>query len=141
LHSLLQKGGCGSLARQSWRVRSSLWLKLGGVLPRKVMKDVLPDIEKWRARGERVAVATVVRVVGSAPRHEGAKLAVSEKGEIAGSVSGGCVEPAVIQEALQVIRSGVPKMLSFGISAEDNLAQIGLSCGGEISVFVEPLNW
>lgn len=105
------------------------------------MKDVLPDIEKWRAHGERVAIATVVHVVGSAPRQEGAKLAVSEKGEIAGSVSGGCVEPAVIHQALQTIRTGVPKMLTFGISEEDNLAQIGLSCGGEISVFVEPLDW
>lgn len=103
------------------------------------MKDVLPDIERWRARGERVAVATVTTVVGSAPRREGAKLAVSEQGEISGSVSGGCVEPAVITAAEEVIKTGKPQMLKFGISEEENLEQIGLSCGGEIQVFVERL--
>ena len=105
------------------------------------MKDVLPDIEKWRARGERVAVATVTTVIGSAPRREGAKLAVSEHGEISGSVSGGCVEPAVITAAEEVIKTGKPQMLTFGISEEENLEQIGLSCGGEIKVFVERLDW
>jgi xanthine dehydrogenase accessory factor len=105
------------------------------------MKDVLPDIEKWRARGESVAVATVTTVIGSAPRREGAKLAVSERGEISGSVSGGCVEPAVITAAEEVIKTGKPQMLTFGISEEENLEQIGLSCGGEIKVFVERLDW
>ncbi|GCE46676.1 putative sulfurylase small subunit (molybdopterin cytosine dinucleotide biosynthesis) [Thermosporothrix hazakensis] len=105
------------------------------------MRDVLPDIEKWRARGEQVAVATVISVIGSAPRKPGAKLAVSEKGELAGSVSGGCVEPAVIHAAEEVIKHGKPQLLEFGISEEDNLAQIGLSCGGTIRVFVERLDW
>ncbi|TMC21909.1 MAG: XdhC family protein [Chloroflexi bacterium] len=105
------------------------------------MRDVLPDIEKWRARGEKVAIATVVSMVGSAPRRPGAKLAVSETGELAGSVSGGCVEPAVIHAAMQVIKNGEPQLLEFGISEEDNIEQIGLACGGTIHVFVERLDW
>jgi xanthine/CO dehydrogenase XdhC/CoxF family maturation factor len=105
------------------------------------MKDVLPDVEKWRAQGERVAIATVTAVVGSAPRQEGSKLAVSENGSVSGSVSGGCVEPAVITAAEEVIRTGKPQMLTFGISEEENLEKIGLSCGGEIKVFVERLDW
>ncbi|GHO67513.1 hypothetical protein KSC_064050 [Ktedonobacter sp. SOSP1-52] len=105
------------------------------------MRDVLLDIEKWRAQGEQVAIATVISMIGSAPRLPGAKLAVSEKGEIAGSVSGGCVEPAVIHAAHQVIKSGQPQLLEFGISEADNLEKIGLSCGGTIRVFVERLDW
>jgi xanthine/CO dehydrogenase XdhC/CoxF family maturation factor len=105
------------------------------------MRDVLPDIEKWRAKGERVALATVVSMAGSAPRQPGAKLAVSESGEITGSVSGGCVEPAVIEAAMEVIKDGKPQMLEFGITEEQNIEQIGLACGGTIHVFVERLDW
>jgi xanthine dehydrogenase accessory factor len=105
------------------------------------MRDVLPDIEKWRAQGERVALATVVTMYGSAPRQPGAKLAVSESGELTGSVSGGCVEPAVIEAALEVIKNGKPQMLEFGITEEENIEQIGLACGGTIHVFVERLDW
>jgi xanthine/CO dehydrogenase XdhC/CoxF family maturation factor len=105
------------------------------------MRDVLPDIEKWRANGERVAIATVVSMAGSAPRRPGAKLAVSESGELAGSVSGGCVEPAVITSAMEVIENGQPQMLEFGITEEENIEQIGLACGGTIRVFVERLDW
>ena len=105
------------------------------------MRDVLPDIEKWRARGERVALATVVSMQGSAPRRPGAKLAVSESGELTGSVSGGCVEPAVVQAALEVIEDGKPQLLEFGITEEENVEQIGLACGGTIHVFVERLDW
>jgi len=105
------------------------------------MFDVLPDVEKWRARGERVALATVVTMYGSAPRRPGAKLAVSESGELAGSVSGGCVEPAVVQAAQEVIEDGKPQMLEFGITEEQNIEQIGLACGGTIHVFVERLDW
>ena len=101
------------------------------------MRDVLPQIEQWRAAGKGVATATVVSVVGSAPRAIGATLAVSEDGEIAGSVSGGCVEPAVIEDELRSLRSGKPKLLQFGITEEQNVEQIGLSCGGEIRVFVQ----
>lgn len=103
------------------------------------MRDVLPQIEQWRAAGKSVATATVVSVTGSAPRAVGATLAVNEDGEIAGSVSGGCVEPAVIEDELRSIRSGKPKLLRFGITEEQNVEQIGLSCGGEIRVFVERL--
>lgn len=105
------------------------------------MRDVLPDIEKWRAGGEQVALATVVSMAGSAPRKPGAKLAVSEKGELSGSVSGGCVEPAVVQAAMEVMKSGKPQMLEFGITEEQNIEQIGLACGGTIHVFVERLDW
>jgi len=105
------------------------------------MRDVLPDIEKWRAEGEKVAVATVVSMAGSAPRRPGAKLAVSEKGELSGSVSGGCVKPAVVQAAMEVMKSGKPQMLEFGITEEQNIEKIGLSCGGTIHVFVERLDW
>ncbi len=105
------------------------------------MRDVLPDIEKWRERGEKVAIATVVSMAGSAPRQPGAKLAVSEKGELSGSVSGGCVEPAVVEAAFEVIKNGTPQMLEFGISEEDNIEKIGLACGGTIHVFVERLDW
>ncbi|MDQ2715590.1 MAG: XdhC family protein [Chloroflexota bacterium] len=105
------------------------------------MRDILPDVERWRERGERVALATVVSMAGSAPRRPGAKLAVSEHGEITGSVSGGCVEPAVVEAALEVIKNGQPQMLEFGITEEDNIEQIGLACGGTIHVFVERLDW
>jgi xanthine dehydrogenase accessory factor len=105
------------------------------------MRDVLPDIERWRSRGERVAIATVVSMIGSAPRRPGAKLAVSESGELTGSVSGGCVEPAVFEAAMEVIENGKPQMLEFGISEEENIEQIGLACGGTIHVFVERLEW
>lgn len=103
------------------------------------MREVLADVERWQAAGERVALATVVSVVGSAPRGLGATLAVSEGGEVSGSVSGGCVEPAVIEEGLRAIRTGQPKLLQFGITEAQNVEQIGLSCGGEIRVFVERL--
>jgi len=105
------------------------------------MLDILPDIEKWRENGECVAVATVVSMAGSAPRRPGAKLAVSEKGELSGSVSGGCVETAVVHSAMEVIKTGKPQMLEFGISEEDNFEKIGLACGGTIRVFVERLDW
>ena len=104
------------------------------------MKDVLPDIERWRERGDDVAVATVVKVYGSAPRPLGAKLAVSSSGEMVGSVSGGCVEGAVYDEAMEAMKTGESKLLTYGIS--DELAfDVGLACGGTIQVFVEPLNW
>ena len=102
--------------------------------------ELFPAIARWRAAGDAVAIATVVRVVGTAPRREGAKMAVSARGEIAGSVSGGCVEGAVTEEALEVLRSGMPRLVQYGISA-DMLTDVGLSCGGQISVFVEPLDW
>jgi xanthine/CO dehydrogenase XdhC/CoxF family maturation factor len=104
------------------------------------MKDVLPAIEEWRANGERVAVATVVKVDGSSPRAVGAKLVVSESGQMVGSVSGGCVEGAVFEEAMQVIKSGKPRLLHYGI-ADEFAMDVGLACGGMIDVFVERLDW
>jgi xanthine/CO dehydrogenase XdhC/CoxF family maturation factor len=102
------------------------------------MKEILGAIERWRASGEKIAIATVVATRKSAPRPVGAKLAISESGEIAGSVSGGCVESDVFQNAQDVIRSGEPKLLNYGIT--DDLAwSVGLPCGGEIDVFVERL--
>jgi len=105
------------------------------------MKDILSDIETWQSRGERIAIATVVSLAGSAPRRPGAKLAVSGRGELAGSVSGGCVESAVAEIAMEVIQDGRPQMLEFGITEADNLEKIGLACGGTIRVFVERLDW
>src|SRR5258706_13457235 len=103
------------------------------------MRDVLADIERWQAAGERVARATVISVAGSAPRGIGATLAVSESGEISGSVSGGCGEPAVIEEGVRAVRTGRPKRLHYGIAEEQNGERIGLSCAGEKHVFVTRL--
>ncbi len=103
------------------------------------MKDVLPEIEAWRASGKGVAVATVVKVEGSAPRPVGAALAVSDAGDLAGSVSGGCVETAVFEEAQEVLRTRIPKLVHYGIS--DEMAwDVGLACGGAIDVFIEPID-
>jgi xanthine dehydrogenase accessory factor len=100
------------------------------------VKEVLADIERWRARGERFAVATVVATRRSAPRPTGSKLAISESGEMAGSVSGGCVETDVYDHACEVLGGARPQLLSYGIT--DDLAfSVGLPCGGEIDVFVE----
>lgn len=104
------------------------------------MKDVLDDIERWRADGRRVAVARVVNVRGSGPRGPGATMAVSEDGEVAGSVSGGCVEGAVVTAALEVLAQGAPRLVEFGYSDDEAFA-VGLTCGGIITLFVEPLDW
>ena len=103
------------------------------------MKEIVEDIERWRERGEKVAVATVVATRRSAPRPIGAKLAISENGEMCGSVSGGCVENDVAVQAREVIASGEPRLLSYGIS-DDQALGIGLPCGGEIDVFLERLD-
>jgi xanthine dehydrogenase accessory factor len=103
------------------------------------VKELLEDIQRWRARGEQVCVATVVATRRSAPRPIGASFAISEGGELAGSVSGGCVESAIYHEAREVFANGRPKMLSYGIADEQGL-EIGLPCGGEIDVFLERLS-
>jgi xanthine/CO dehydrogenase XdhC/CoxF family maturation factor len=100
------------------------------------MKEVMDDVERWRQRGEKVAIATVVATRRSAPRPVGAKLAISESGELAGSVSGGCVESDVYENAREVMATGCPKLLSYGI-ADEEAWSVGLPCGGEIDVFVE----
>ncbi len=105
------------------------------------MKEVLDDIERWRAAGERVAIARVVGVDGSSPRDPGATMAVSASGEVAGSVSGGCVEGAVVGEALKVLAGERERgIITFGYSDDEAFA-VGLTCGGTIHLFVEPLDW
>ena len=102
------------------------------------MKEIAGDVERWRGEGKRVAIATVVATRRSAPRPVGAKLAVSDAGELSGSVSGGCVESDVYETAREVLETGTPKLVSYGIADEDAW-EVGLPCGGEIDVFVEPL--
>jgi xanthine dehydrogenase accessory factor len=102
------------------------------------MHDLLPDLQRWREAGDAMAIATVVKTWGSSPRPAGAKMAVNARGEIIGSVSGGCVENAVIEAALAVIKTGAPKLLSFGVS-DEQAWEVGLACGGTIEVFVERL--
>jgi xanthine dehydrogenase accessory factor len=101
------------------------------------MNELLPDIERWREAGKKVAVATVVQAYGSAPRRPGAKMAISEDGEFVGSVSGGCVENDVVEHARQVIDEDHPRLVPYGIS--DEMAfNVGLACGGQIEVFIQP---
>ena len=100
------------------------------------MKEILEDVERWRAEGKKVAIATVVATRRSAPRPVGAKLAISDAGELCGSVSGGCVESDVYENAQDVLKTGKPKLLSYGI-ADEEAWEVGLPCGGEIDVFVE----
>jgi xanthine dehydrogenase accessory factor len=100
------------------------------------VKDVVGDVRAWTARGDRVAIATVVGVKRSAPRPPGAKMAVNEHGEVSGAVSGGCVEGAVVEVAAEVLKGDGPRLLHFGI-ADSEAWDVGLPCGGEIDVFVE----
>jgi xanthine dehydrogenase accessory factor len=105
------------------------------------MKEVLDHIERWRGASKRIAVARVVGVDGSGPRDPGATMAVNEDGEVAGSVSGGCVEGAVVQEALAVLAGERERgIVTFGYS-DDQAFAVGLTCGGTVRVFVEPLDW
>jgi xanthine dehydrogenase accessory factor len=105
------------------------------------MRDILDDIERWRQDGRRIAVARVVDVEGSGPRDPGAAMAVSEDGEVAGSVSGGCVEGAVVSEALRILHGDQqPRLVTFGYSDDEAFA-VGLTCGGTIHLFIEPLDW
>jgi xanthine dehydrogenase accessory factor/LAO/AO transport system kinase len=100
--------------------------------------EVLEQAARWADGGLGVAVATVVGTWGSAPRPAGSQLAANERGEFVGSVSGGCVEPAVIREALEAIRDGRPRLLEYGVSHE-RAWEVGLACGGKIQILVERL--
>jgi xanthine dehydrogenase accessory factor len=101
------------------------------------MKELLPEINRWREAGKKVALATVVQAYGSAPRRPGAKMAISEDGEFVGSVSGGCVENDVVEHARQVLEQDQARLVPYGIS--DELAfTVGLACGGQIEVFIQP---
>ena len=108
------------------------------------MKDLLDDLDRGRREQVRVALARVVELdeagVGPGPAVRGAAMAISERGEVVGSVPGGCVRPAVVAEALAVLQIGRPKLVTFGYR-DDQAASIGLSRGGRIHIFLEPLDW
>ena len=104
------------------------------------MREILADLERWRRQGRRIALARVIDLEGSGPRLPGATMAVADDGEVAGSVSGGCVEGAVVAEALDVLDGGDRRLVSFGYS-DDEACAVGLTCGGTIHLFIEPLDW
>ena len=104
------------------------------------MKEIVNDLDRWRSQGKRVALARVVDIEGSGPRLPGAAMAVADDGEVAGSVSGGCVEGAVVGEALDILRTGDRRLVTFGYSDDEAFA-VGLTCGGTIHLFIEPLDW
>lgn len=102
------------------------------------MRDVLPDIDRWLAEKEDVALATVIQTWGSSPRAAGSRMAITASGKISGSVSGGCVEGAVVETASSVLKSRHAQLLHFGV-ADETAWEVGLACGGSIDVFVNPL--
>lgn len=105
------------------------------------MRELLNDIDRWKAQGKQIAVARVVDIEGSGPRDPGAAMAVNEDGEVIGSVSGGCVEGAVVAEALAILNGdNQPKLVKFGYSDDEAFA-VGLTCGGIIHLFIQPLTW
>ena len=104
------------------------------------MNPVVDKVAEWRNAEKKVALATVVKVERSGPLGAGTSMAVSEDGQVAGSVSGGCVEPAVYEEAMDAIESGRPRLLTYGIS-DDEAFGVGLTCGGIIHIFLERVDW
>ena len=104
------------------------------------MHEVLTVAETWLKEGREIAIATVISTWGSAPLPIGSQLLIDERGNFEGSVSGGCVEGAVILEALDVMKSRKPKLLDYKVADDDAFA-VGLACGGEIRIYVEPIEW
>ena len=104
------------------------------------MKEIVKDIRRWQKQDKKIAIARVIDLDGSGPRLPGAAMAVTEEGEVAGSVSGGCVEGAVVLEALEVIKNNERHLVSFGYSDEEAFS-VGLTCGGTVHLFIEPLDW
>ena len=105
------------------------------------MKDLIDELDAWHAAGRHAVVARLVGVAGSGPRAPGAAMAVDDGGEVIGSVSGGCVEGAVVTEALAVLAGErAPGVVTFGYSDDEAFA-VGLTCGGTIRLFLEPLDW
>lgn len=100
--------------------------------------DILEQAADWKAHGKGVAIATVVTTWGSSPRPVGSQLAVDDAGAMIGSVSGGCIEGAVVHEALAAIKDGKPRLLDFGVTNEQAW-EVGLACGGKVQVYVEAL--
>jgi xanthine/CO dehydrogenase XdhC/CoxF family maturation factor len=100
------------------------------------VEDVLKTANDWIASGKQVALATVIETWGSSPRPAGSQLAIDGEGAFVGSVSGGCIEGAVVREAIDVIETGEPRLLEFGVS-NDQAWEVGLACGGRIRLFVE----
>jgi xanthine dehydrogenase accessory factor len=103
------------------------------------MRDILTDIERWQNDGESIALATVMQTWGSAPRKAGSRMAITASGKIVGSVSGGCVENAVVEAGIESLKSKRPQLLHFGV-ADETAWEVGLACGGSIDVFVQPLD-
>ncbi|MDR6293071.1 MULTISPECIES: XdhC family protein [Inquilinus] len=101
--------------------------------------DVLAQAATWAAEGRKVALATVVSTWGSSPRPAGSQLVIDGDGRMQGSVSGGCIEGAVVREALEVMDEGKPRLLDFGVS-DEQAWEVGLACGGKVQVFVERLS-
>ena len=100
--------------------------------------QLLDQAAAWRAEGRKVAIATVVNTWGSSPRQAGSQLVVDEQGNMLGSVSGGCIEGAVVKEALEIMNGAPPKVLDFGVSNEQAW-EVGLACGGKVEVYIEAL--
>ena len=103
------------------------------------MRDILPELDTWRAENKSIALATVIQTWGSSPRRAGAKMALTSEGNITGSVSGGCVEGAVFDTGMEVLKSNHPQLLHFGV-ADETAWEVGLACGGSIDIFVKPLD-
>ena len=113
-------------------------LLVDGEAPLGTLGDA--DLDRWRRDGRRIAIARVVDIEGSGPRLPGAAMAVADDGEVAGSVSGGCVEGAVVTEALDVLATGDRRLVTFGYSDDEAFA-VGLTCGGTVHLFIETLDW